>query len=356
MPIMFVKKQLVFIITGILLIGNNGYAQLGGSKSFAYLQLPSSAKITALGGYTSIANTADIPSITQNPSLLNQRMHNTWSLNICNYFQDIQYGYIATAFKVKDVGMFGIGVNYVNYGTFILRDDIGNELGTFKANENTFNLSYSRAFRKFNYGISSKFLFSTLESYRSTGIALDLGGSYTDSINGFGLSFSLLNVGSQVKTYTGGFEALPFEARFAVSKKLKHAPFRFTLTLHDLQKFDLTYEDALNGSNQIDLSTGLPIKKEYSFTDKLMRHVGLGTELLFTENFNIRFGYNHQLRKELSIEERPGTVGFSWGFGIKVKKINFSYGSAKYHLAGNTNMFSLSVNPSDFYRKKKDRT
>ena len=25
-------------------------------------------------------------------------------------------------------------------------------------------------------------------------------------------------------------------------------------------------------------------------------------------------------------------------------------------LAGNTNMFSLSVNPSDFYRKKKDRT
>jgi len=28
---------------------------------------------------------------------------------------------------------------------------------------------------------------------------------------------------------------------------------------------------------------------------------------------------------------------------------------AKYHLAGNTNMFSLAVNPSDFYRKKKDK-
>ena len=356
MHCMFVKKQTFIICIGLIFISTFGYSQIGGSRSFSFLQLPSSAKITALGGYTSIANDADLSSITQNPSLLNQRMDNTWSLNICNYFQDIQYGYIGTAYNVKDIGMFAIGLNYINYGTFVLRDDIGNELGTFKANENTFNVSYSRAFRKFKYGVSSKFLFSSLESYRSSGVALDLGGSYTDSASGLGLSFSLLNVGSQVKTFAGNTESIPFEARFAVSKKLKHAPFRFTLTLHDLQKFDLTYEDAFNSSNQIDLSTGLPIKKEYTIADKLMRHVSLGTELLFSENFNIRVGYNHQLRKELSIEERPGTVGFSWGFGIRVKKINFSYGSAKYHLAGNTNMFSLSVNPSDFYRKKKDRT
>jgi hypothetical protein len=135
---------------------------------------------------------------------------------------------------------------------------------------------------------------------------------------------------------------------------LKHAPFRFTVTLHNLQKFDLTYDDLYSSTNQIDLSTGLPIKKTYSITDKLMRHVAFGTELLFTDNFNIRVGYNHQLRKELSLEEKPGTIGFSWGFGLRVKKINISYGSAKYHLAGNTNMFSLSVNPSDFYRKKRN--
>lgn len=353
---MFVKKHILFLLIVLVISNNIAFAQLGGSKSFGFLQLPSSARITALGGYTSIAQDADLASITQNPSLLNERMNNIWSLNICNYFQDIQYGHIATAFNVKNVGMFGIGINYINYGSFVLRDDIGNEQGTFKAAENTVNFSYSNKFRQFKYGATTKFLFSTLESYRSTGLALDLGGSYTDSTTGLGLSFSLLNVGSQVKTYNGNRESIPFEARFAVSKRLKHAPFRFTVTLHNLQKFDLTYDDALNGSNQIDLSTGLAIKKDYSITDKLMRHVALGTELLFSENFNLRFGYNHQLRRELSIDEKPGTVGFSWGFGIRVKKISFSYGSAKYHLAANTNMFSLSVNPSDFYRKKKDRT
>ncbi len=349
------SRKLYFIIINIVLLSSlHGYAQLGGGTSFTFLRLPSSAKITALGGYSSIAADAELANVTQNPSLLNNRMDNIWSLNICNYFQDIQYGHIATAFQMKNVGMFGIGINYINYGNFVLRDDIGNELGSFKANENTLNFSYANAYHQFRYGATTKFLFSSLESYRSTGVALDLGGSYTDSSSGLGLAFSLLNVGSQVKTYAGNNEALPFEARFAISKRLKHAPFRFTVTLHNLQKFDLTYDDLYSSTNQIDLSTGLPIKKTYSITDKLMRHVAFGTELLFTDNFNIRVGYNHQLRKELSLEEKPGTIGFSWGFGLRVKKINISYGSAKYHLAGNTNMFSLSVNPSDFYRKKRN--
>lgn len=353
---MFAKKLLLVGLTLFLFTNKTTYSQIGGSKSFAFLQLPSSAKITSLGGYNAVVSDNDLPNITQNPSLLNHRMDNMWSLNVCNYFQDIQYGYIATAFKVQEVGMFGIGLNYINYGNFVMRDDIGNEQGSFKANENTFNLSFARPYKQFNYGANVKFLFSTLESYRSTGIALDLGGSYTDSASGLGLSFSLLNVGSQVKTYYGNNEAVPFEARFAVTKKLAHAPFRFTLTLHNLQKFDLTYDDELNSSNQIDLSTGLPIQKKYNIGDKLMRHVALGTEFLLSENFNLRVGYNHQQRRELSIEEKPGTVGFSWGFGLRIKKINISYGSARYHLSGSTNMFSLALNPSDFYRKKKDRT
>jgi hypothetical protein len=356
MHAMFAKKLFIVALLSVLLNVTGAYSQIGGSRSFAYLQLPASARITALGGYHSVVADNDLANITQNPSLLNTRMDNMWNLNICNYFQDIQYGHISTAFKVNNVGMFGIGLNYINYGDFVMRDDIGNEQGTFKANENTFNFTYARPFKQFNYGASMKLLFSNLESYRSTGIALDLGGSYTDSASGLGLSFSLLNVGSQVKSYAGNTEALPFEARFAITKKLAHAPFRFTLTLHNLQKFDLTYEDELNSTNQIDLSTGLPIKEKFSFADKAMRHVAIGTEFLLSDNLNIRVGYNHQQRRELSIEEKPGTVGFSWGFGLRIKKMNISYGSARYHLSGSTNMFSLSLNPSDFYRKKKSNS
>ncbi len=350
------KLKNTLIIGIFICLSSYSFAQLGGSRAYSFLSLPASAKITSLGGYHAVVADNDLANITQNPSLLNYHMNNMWGLNICNYFQDIQYGHISTAYNVKNLGMFGLGVNYINYGDFVMRDDIGNEQGSFKANENTFNFTYARPFKQFSYGATMKFLFSTLESYRSTGVALDLGGSYTDSASGLGISFVLLNVGSQVKTYYGNTENLPFEASFSVSKRLAHAPFRFTLTLHNLQKFDLTYEDELSSTNQIDLATGLPIKEKFSFGDKLMRHVAVGTEFLLTDNLNLRVGYNHQQRKEMAIAEKPGTVGFSWGFGMRIKKINISYGSARYHLSGSTNMFSLALNPNDFYRKKKSST
>ncbi len=355
MQVMKLNKLCLSLIGSFLFIvlNNQSFAQLGGSRIYSFMELPYSARSTALGSYHAITWDNDLSNSFQNPSLLNPNMNNVWSLNVNNYVSDIQYGYIATAFDIQKKGMLSIGVNYIDYGTLVMRDDIGNEQGTFKANENAFNVAYSNAYKQFRYGVNVKTIFSNLASYRSTAVAADLGGSYVDSASGFGLSFSVLNIGSQVSTYYGNKESMPFEALFTVTKKLKYAPFRFSLTLHDLQKFDLTYSDPNDQSNQIDISTGKPIVKSYTLADKLMRHVAIGTELLLSDNFNLRVGYNHQRRRELYLENKPATVGFSWGFGIRVKKINISYGSAKYHVAGNSNMFSISVNPADFYRKKK---
>ena len=81
-------RKLYFLIINLVLLSSlHSYAQLGGGTSFTFLRLPSSAKITALGGYSSIAADAELANVTQNPSLLNNRMDNIWSLNICNYFK-----------------------------------------------------------------------------------------------------------------------------------------------------------------------------------------------------------------------------------------------------------------------------
>ncbi len=350
---MKLNKLFVLIFAAAFFTSFTSNAQLGGSRIYSFMELPYSARATALGSYQVAVWDNDLSNAYQNPSLLNPKMHNTWSLNVNNYVSDIQYGYIATAFNLNKNSILSLGVNYIDYGNLVLRDDIGNEQGTFKANENALNVTYSRAYKQFRYGANLKTIFSNLESYRSTALAFDLGGSYYDSTSGLGLAFSVLNIGTQISTYYGQTEAMPFEALFTISKKLQYAPFRFSLTLHDLQKFDLTYNDPNDESNQIDINTGKPIQRTFNFGDKLMRHVAVGTELLFSENFNLRVGYNHQRRRELYIENKPATVGFSWGFMLKVKKINISYGSAKYHLSGNSNMFSISLNPNDFFRKKK---
>jgi len=75
-----------------------------------------------------------------------------------------------------------------------------------------------------------------------------------------------------------------------------------------------------------------------------MRHIVFGFEILPSENFIIRAGYNYQRRQELKFNERAAMVGLSAGFGLKIKRFRLDYGIAQYHLAGSSNLFSLAIN------------
>ena len=85
-------------------------------------------------------------------------------------------------------------------------------------------------------------------------------------------------------------------------------------------------------------------ERDENFTKQLLRHVILGIEILPSKNFTIRAGYNYQRRQELKFEEKLSTVGLSAGFGIKIKRFHFDFATTRFHLAGTSNLFSLSVN------------
>ena len=75
-----------------------------------------------------------------------------------------------------------------------------------------------------------------------------------------------------------------------------------------------------------------------------MRHAVLGVEILPSDNFSIRAGYNYQRRQELKFDERLSTVGFSMGFGLKIKRFRLDFATSRFHLAGSSNLFSLVIN------------
>jgi len=79
-----------------------------------------------------------------------------------------------------------------------------------------------------------------------------------------------------------------------------------------------------------------------------MRHLIIGAEFALARNFYLRMGYNYQRRKELRVASRISTVGFSWGFGMRISKFHFSYARATYHLAGSPNIITITTNLSDF--------
>src|SRR5205823_5420096 len=148
----------------------------------------------------------------------------------------------------------------------------------------------------------------------------------------------------QLTTYVpGNREPIPFEIQLGASYRLPKAPLRASLTLQHLEKFNLTYINT-NTSNQTDPITGEIIVKNPSLFEKIGRHVILGGEILITDNFNLRIGYNYMRRKDLGLDTRKGISGFSGGFGFRISKFHFSYGRAVYHLAGGTNLFSVTTN------------
>ena len=83
----------------------------------------------------------------------------------------------------------------------------------------------------------------------------------------------------------------------------------------------------------------------------MMRHIIFGVEFVPLKNFYFRLGYNYQRRQEMKIDPRASTVGFSWGFGLSVSRFQINFGRATYHLAGASNVFSISTNLSELFTR-----
>jgi len=350
-------------ISGILLaliISYTAYTQqIGGSSTYQFLQLPNAARVAALGGTVITPKNNDLNLAFHNPSLLTRAMDNNLVLNYVGYFADVKFGYISYAKTTQRLGNFAAGLHYINYGTFTEADINGAIIGEFKAAEYALNLMWAKQLDSlFTIGATLKPILSNLETYTSFGIAVDLGATYHNPDSRFSAAIVIKNIGSQITTYTtDNYEPIPFDVQFSISKQLKHAPFRFTMLAHHLHRWDITYEDPNDPDNQIDPFTGKKQEKTevQQFTNKLLRHGTVGIEILLSENFHIDFGYNDQRRQELKIDTRSYTVGFSWGFGLKISKLHISYGRATYHLSGASNHFSISTNFSEFYKKRENK-
>jgi hypothetical protein len=326
------------------------FAQTGGRTVFNFLNNSSSARIAALGGVTPSIADNDLSIAFFNPSLISPELNNHLALNYTDFYQTVQYGDVAYAHTYDKLGSFVAGMQFVNYGKFTSTDDAGSDIGSFGAGEYAFSLGWGRRLDSlFSIGADLKFIYSSLEIYHSYGIAADISATYfPDSRSS--LSFVVRNVGRQLTPYQEStIQPVPFELQLAYSSLLKHLPLRYSIVLHDLQRWNLRYNDPSTATS--DPVTGETVKQDKltNLLDEGMRHLVIGLEFIPVKNFTVRVGYNHQHRKEMALDSRASTVGFSWGFGIRVKKININYARSTWHLNGSPNYISVTANLSDLF-------
>jgi hypothetical protein len=320
------------------------YSQVGGQSVYQFLNLVSSPRQAALGGKTITTYDYDVNQPLYNPASINQEMDSKLALNYGNYFGDVTYGTAAYAYTYdKKKQTFHAGITYINYGKFDGRDVLGQAAGEFTGSEIALSLGYSYNIpnSKWHIGANGKLISSSLETYNSFGIATDIGLMNRNETNHINFGLVVRNFGTQLSTYNGNKEKLPFEVIAGISQELENVPVRWHLTLENLQQWNVNFANPARSQPTIE---GEEIPEKVTFLGNTFRHVIFGAEIFPKRAFSARLSYNFRRAAELKIIEQRTFSGISLGFGIRFSKFRFDYSYSRYTLASNTSLFGLMIN------------
>jgi len=331
-------------------------AQVGGDNVFEFLNSAPTARVAGLAGNLITVKDGDVGLAYQNPASLNPEMHLGLTFNYNFHLSGINEGFASFGYHLEKYQItLHAGAKFINYGDFVTTDEFGNVFNSFDVSENVFFIGASRQlYEKLSVGVNVKAISSSLEIYDSFGLAADFAAMYQDTATNFSITLLAKNIGSQLSSYQDQKEDMPFEMQIGISKRLKYLPFRWSIIYHDLNRWNILYDDPDQVENtlligEVETEDG-PTKIWFN---NLARHFIINGEFLFgkKEAFNIRLGYDHQLRTELSVENLRSLAGFSLGFGLKIKMFRIDYGRTFFHLAGGTNHLSISTNLTRFTKQ-----
>lgn len=309
-----------------------------GDAVFTFLRYPMSARVNGMGGNNVSLVESDPSLIFQNPALLGGEMDKMVNLNYLNYIADINVGSALFTKAWKEKGAWGVGATYFSQGKIKGMDEEGIETGEFSLNDISLNgfFSYDLS-KRWRGGATFKFLYSGLGDYTSVGIAVDAGLSYYNSEKKFSFGFVLKNIGAQLKAYEDDRQKMPWDIQMGVTKQMKHAPLRFSLTAMYLTKWKLNYIDDTD--------------KEYKddkFFKALMKHLVVGIDVVPSDNFWVGIGYNPKTAMDMKQHGGNFLTGFSGGGGVKIKMFDIGASVAKYHPSALSVMLSVSMRLEDF--------
>jgi hypothetical protein len=304
---------------------------LGGNAVFSFLKQPNTAQLSALGGIN-LTTGQDIGLAFQNPALLVPDMHRKVDASFNAFIAGIGNYSITSAWSPEGKAIsWGMGINYLNYGTMDMTDAAGNTLGSFSARDYVVQLMASHAYKEhWRLGSSIKFIHSGYGPYRSSAIAMDIGLNYHDEDNGWQAALVFKNIGTQLSTYSGNGskQELPFDVQAGITKRLKNAPLQFSLTLHELHRLNNFYNDtAFRVAEGDDITRATTLQRVFN-------HIVLSAQCYPSKQLELSMGYNFQRRLDLNgFNIANGLNGFTLGTGILLPQVKIRYATGFYQRA-----------------------
>jgi long-subunit fatty acid transport protein len=308
----------IFLSVTIIAFCLTAIPSFGQNTTYDFLRLDMSARAAALGG-SYVTNNDDVDVIFFNPAGMGFLEKNPVSFSFVKHLMDINLFSLTYSMEFENIGRFGTAVQYINYGSFDEADPDGNIIGEFNAGELAFLLGYTNKFMdNFYYGANAKFIYSSIADYSSSAIGLDLGLNYEFPDIMLNLGASVLNIGTQLSSYTDLKEDLPLVVMLGVSKRLEKLPVRLSIDFHDLnQDRDEFYQH--------------------------FKGFSIGAEFYLSEVFTLRFGYDNERREDFKLGSSAGIAGFNGGLGITISEYKFSYAYSSLGSVGALQSLTLST-------------
>lgn len=320
--------------------------------SFHFLNIPYSARVAGVGGENISIVDDDVNRFYANPSLLSTKVHTGLSINYLNYFESANSGSISFAYALDSLNVFGANFLFMSYGKFDGYDEFGTPTGTFSAGDFALNLAYSRYLGAgFRVGVALKPAYSFIEEYNSLALGVDVGATYYNENIDMAVALTFRNFGFRFFGYYDGQdrEALPWNLQVGISKRLKHAPFRFSLTFDRLNDWNLDYyRPPISSPLLNDVEEEGKNNNEIKGGDMFFRHLVFGVDLLFSKHFYLSVGYNHRRNREYTLSNSRAPRGFTFGAGFKVYKFSLDAAYAIYGAKGSTFTLSLATALNSF--------
>lgn len=336
------RQKVLYILFACLVASSSLTAQTkgAGSSVFHFLNLPVSSRLNALGGENVSISDDDISMAFINPALLTAKTDKVLQLNYAYYLAGTMFGSAMYGHNYQD-NYFGAAIHYLDYGQMQYADEWGNLLGTtFTAKDICVNLMYARQLGPmFRVGATIKPIFSVYESYTSFALGADVGGHFQTADSTFQMGLALRNIGWQLKSfYEDAFgqhtEMLPLNLEFGLNYRLAHAPLRFSLTIHNMQHWNIA-----------------PAGEEVKWYDMLFRHTIWAVDIMpKSEKFYLTLSYNHRRQAEMNITDIKSLAGFALGAGVKIYKFRLGFALSQYTKSNFTYQVSLSTDINSFLK------
>jgi hypothetical protein len=297
---------IIFTTANLSAINSNA-----GTAAYSFLKIGVGARAVSLGNsYVGLAD--DESAIYYNPAGMSRIPGYALSTSYHNYVSDIQGGYLSAVLPWGDGRKLGFAINYLSFGDTPETNNAGEVIGNFGGGDLAITAAYSQSLmEQFYLGVAGKFIYESIDSFHSTGMALDIGLLYEFPDGHTSLGAAASNLGFQLSGLSEEHkDPLPVMFKLGVAHQMHGAPLNIVA---DVGKF--------------------------SDNDFFL---GGGVEFIGIEAIKLRMGYNTVGSDYKTGGDGESLAGMSFGLGINISKLTFDYAYVPFADLGNSHRIYIS--------------